>query len=47
MHVAYLVPENQIKRKDEYRNTQQVQYETTRTLTRDEQTLEFHSEIEI
>jgi hypothetical protein len=24
MHVAYLVPENQIKRKDEYINTKQV-----------------------
>jgi hypothetical protein len=27
MHIAYLVPENQKKRKNEYRNTQQVQLE--------------------
>jgi hypothetical protein len=31
MHVAYSVPENQIKCKSEYRNTQQVQYGTIRT----------------
>jgi hypothetical protein len=32
MHVTYLVPENQMKRKDEYKNTQQVKYGTARTL---------------
>jgi hypothetical protein len=31
MHVVYLVPEIQIKSKDEYGNTQQAQYGTIRT----------------
>jgi hypothetical protein len=32
MHVVYLVPEIQMKRKGQYGNTQQVQHGTTRTI---------------
>jgi hypothetical protein len=32
MHVVYLVPEIQIKHKNEYGNTQQVQHGTKRTI---------------
>ena len=42
MHVVYLVPEIQMKRKNEYGNTQQIQHGTVQNINH-RQTLELHS----